>query len=794
VSIGALIEKFRSVGFDRIERMNVSLVALERDPSDAHASEEILREIHTLKGEAKMMGFADVNLVAHQTENLLMKSADLGWEMHEQTVDTIFQGFDLIRTLLSKQAGSNDTPVDLSQFVDNVHARMNALEASGADATSSSPREETPQQSEKEHTSENPEDPEEPAPAAPTEEPRSASTLEETSSGRQTSTRATFTTTSGQMPAVQDDREGKGKRPRQTTGSGMLRIQAENTLRVRFDKLERLGDVASEVLLMSRRLEYQMGMFEDFREQMRDWLKMTEPNLPKSHFAAMREMIHRFDAISGAASENNHLVNVRATQLDEEVRTLRHISLAQVISHYPRAVRDLAQTQGKRVRFVHDVGNIEVDRAVLSALSDPLLHLVRNSVDHGVEAPHERVAAGKTEEAEVYLEAEHIGDSLKVTLRDDGKGIDPEHLKKRAVEKQVITSREAELLEDQQALALIFEPGFSTREDVTDISGRGIGMDIVLRQITNMGGVVEVESEVGEGTTFTLLIPLSSAVSEVLLVALGEKCFGVQAKDVERIARVTDRRQLVHIHGGVCVRYEGKLIPLLDWRPLLTHQDGDITAKDDLTLLIVRKGARNFATWVDEVIGEREAISRPLGDFLKGVRLCRGVAMTDAGEVIPLLNVVELIARSRSQTATASAPSERGTWSTLQMSQLPQTRTILVAEDSEVTRTLVSGILSSLGYRIIQAEDGQQAWEMLQNYRVDLLMTDIQMPRMSGLTLLEHVRGDPAFEDLPVIMLSTLGSAADKEYAMRLGADAYLVKLDFREKELVSTVRRYLKR
>ncbi|MEC9442572.1 MAG: response regulator [Myxococcota bacterium] len=793
MSIGALIEKFRSVGFDRIERMNVSLVALERDPADAHASEEILREIHTLKGEAKMMGFADVNLVAHQTENLLMKSAELGWKMQEQTVDTIFQGFDLIRALLSKQAGSNDTPVDLSQFVDNVHARMNALEASSGKEPPSSPHEDIAQPFEKEGNpepkKEEPEQLEEGHPPAPA---KRASTLEETSASRQTSTRATFTTTSGPMAPVQD--ESEGRRQRQTTGSGMLRIQAENTLRVRFDKLERLGDVASEVLLMSRRLEYQMGMFEDFREQLRDWLKMTEPNLPKSHFAAMREMIHRFDAISGAASENNHLVNVRATQLDEEVRTLRHISLAQVISHYPRAVRDLAQTQGKRVRFVHDVGNIEVDRAVLSALSDPLLHLVRNSVDHGVESPHERVAAGKKEEAEVYLEAEHIGDSLKVTLRDDGKGIDPEHLKKRAVEKQVITAREAALLEDQQALALIFEPGFSTREDVTDISGRGIGMDIVLRQITNMGGVVEVESEVGEGTTFTLLIPLSSAVSEVLLVALGEKCFGVQAKDVERIARVTNRRQLVHIHGGVCVRYEGRLIPLLDWRPLLTNKGGELDSKDELTLLIVRKGARHFATWVDEVIGEREAISRPLGDFLKGVRLCRGVAMTDAGEVIPLLNVVELIARSRSQAKSASAPSERGTWSTLQMSQLPQTRTILVAEDSEVTRTLVTGILSNLGYRIIQAEDGQQAWEMLQNYRVDLLMTDIQMPRMSGLELLESVRADPALEDIPVIMLSTLGSAADKEYAMRLGADAYLVKLDFREKELVSTVRRYLKR
>ena len=575
----------------------------------------------------------------------------------------------------------------------------------------------------------------------------------------------------------------------------MLRIQAENSLRVRFDKLERLGDAASEVLLMGRRLEYELGELEELRGQLRAWMGTVEPNLPKSRMAALRDLSHRLDAIVSTASEDNHLVNLRAVQLDEEVRSLRHVSLAQVISHYPRAVRDLAQSQGKQVRFAHDLGNLEVDRAVLSALSDPLLHLVRNAVDHGVEPPEARRAQGKPEEATVRLEVEPVGDSLRVILRDDGQGIDPEHVRQRALSKGVIDADQAQVMSDQQALALIFEPGFSTREAISDVSGRGIGMDIVLRQITNLGGVVEVESEPGQGTTFTLLVPMSSAVIEVLLVEIGGETFGIHAKDIDRVEMVSPH-QLLTIQGSACVRLDGQLVPLLDWRPTLIGEPGELPARGRLPLLLVRKGTRTTAAWVDAVLGEREALNRPLGEFLQGVRLCRGVVLTEAGEVLPLLNIVELLTRSHGQLELPPQLGDlRRTWSTLELQSLPRMRSILVAEDSEVTRELVAGILRGLGYRVLEAQDGQQAWEMLQDHRVDLMLTDIQMPRLDGLGLLDRVRrAGGELAEVPIIVLSTLGSAADREQAMQLGADAYLVKLDFREKDLVGLVRRYLKR
>lgn len=786
MSIGALIEKFRSVGLDRIEKMNLSLLELEQEPTNQTASDDLLREIHTLKGEAKMMGFADVNLVAHQTESLLMRCHDLGWALDQQIIDRIFEGFDLIRMLLTKQAGANDRAIDLSEFVDDVQACLRGLE--GVEATSSAEQREGAQDrlgpgpSSPRGAASAPLGESQAPPSPPQQAPSIASPVP-----RARSTRATLTTLTATTDAAHDPRATSDN-----TGFGMLRIQTENSVRVQFDTLERIGDVASEVVLMNRQLEYHLSELSELKGQLRTWMKRAEVTLPKSHFAALREMTHRFDALSGTLSEDNHLVGVRTLQLDEQVRSLRHISLAQVFSHHPRAIRDLAQAQGKRVRLIQDIGNIQVDRAVLFALSDPLLHLLRNAVDHGVESTSERIAIGKPEEAKIQLSVELAGDSLRVTLSDDGRGIDTEHITRRAIEKGLLSADEGAQLTDQQALALIFEPGFSTKHEVSDISGRGIGMDIVLRQITTMGGVVEVDSEIGQGTTFTLLVPLSSAVIDVLLISIAGQTFALQAKDIERIL-IKQVPQLINIHGAASVRVDKELLPLADWRPLLLGTPGKLPEEGRLEILVINKGTSKIAVWVDEVLGEREAINRPLGDFLHGLRLCRGVALTEAGEVIPLLNAVELLKRSTSRLKTKHRSPMRQAWSTMELHALKRQRTILVAEDSEVTRSLVSGILRGIGYRVIEAEDGQYALDKLHEHRVDLLMTDIQMPRMGGLKLLETVRADPDFQELPVLVLSTLGSPADKEKAMRLGADGYLVKLDFREKDLISTVRRYLK-
>lgn len=830
MSIGALIEKFRAVALDRIEAMNLAMITLEHAPDDAQSREEILREIHTLKGEAKMMGFADVNLVAHQTEHMLILADSHGWKIPRQASDLIFEGFDMIRTLITKQAGANDTPVDLSRYVDQVQATLSLIETSshvldeGSDAYTPPPPRGTHDPSpstapttasEERADARDDHEQQDTHSATPSSSLEISSTIQE----KVTAEEDLLATIDRNVPgstgtrivaSIEESAQGGTSRPAGNLSS-MLRLQSDNSIRVSLNKLERLSDIASEVHLMGRRVAYDLERLTDVRDQLHDWMRLTQATLPKSHVASLREISHRLDALAMTLTEETHLVNLRSDLLDEQVRGLRHIPLAQVFSHYPRAVRDLAKAQGKRIKLALDLGNIEVDRSILSALSDPLLHLVRNAVDHGLEPTHERSALGKPEEGNLRLEAELIGDSLRVTLEDDGRGLDPEHLKRRAVERGVISSALARELDDQRAMALIFEPGFSTRQEITDVSGRGLGMDIVLRQITMLGGVVEFDSEVHQGTTFTIIIPLSSAVVEVLLIALDTTQFAIHAKDIERIA-TCKKSDLVMIQDTPYYReQDGTLLPVCSWHTLLLDDAsksddlGKLGRQDELTLLVLEKGTTRIAAHIDRVIGEREALNRPLGEFLRGIRLCRGVALTGAGEVIPLLNVVELLNRSmalhkQQQSLTqrqSGASSEehatsRQSWSTMEFSSIPVTRTILVAEDSDVTRTLITGILRNLGYRVLEAADGEIAWEMLHSYRVDLLMTDMQMPNLDGLGLIKRVREDRDMVDLPVIVLSTLGATRDKERAMHLGADAYLVKLDFREKDLVGLIGRYL--
>lgn len=789
MSMGALIEKFRAIGLDRLERMNSLLVSLEREREDKESIEELFREIHTLKGEAKMMGFVDINLVAHQTENVLIaicspdRLEDIG------PIDLAFEGLDLMLGLLTKSAGAKNSPnLDLTGFVDRVSAFTHGLsEVSFAmeesEATSVKTEEAREVTTQRDALSE----------LSLEEDSLREESLPEESLGGEASSPG-VAERAREEPRTTKTRiksEDTFQRDGGLLDAGSLKIQASSSLRVDVEKLERLGDIAGETLLMSRRLGYQLKDLGQMRVELRELFRKLEEHLPKSRAMDFRNLIHRLDACETGLREENHLVNLRASQLDAQARRLRHIPLAQVLSHYPRAIRDLASGQGKKVRLVHSFGNVEVDRVILSALSEPLLHLARNAVDHGIEGPDERKEMGKELEGEITLTADYFGDSIRVMIRDDGRGIDPDRIRRKAREKGLLNNEAATRLSDQEAMAMIFEPGFSTQDQVTDVSGRGMGMNVVRQQITRIGGFIEIESEVGAGTTFTVHLPVSSAISSILMITLGDRPFALTAKDVEQVQFV-EKKNLTEAHGGVCVKEGKRLIPLVDWsQPLGLAARGSLP--DTLTVVMIRKGTRRVALWVDDVIGEREAIARPLGEFLSGLALCRGVALTDSGAVVPLLNVVELIERTSIDARVHLGDEGRGkSFTAVGGQKAIKIKTILVVEDSEVTRSLVVSILKNQAYRVLEAEDGQQGWEMLQRNRVHLVLTDIQMPRKDGLTLLKEIRASDKYGSLPVVILTTLGGTEDKRRAMRLGADGYLVKLSFEEEELIETVERFL--
>lgn len=721
MSLEGLIEKFRGVALDRVEKMNTLLVDIERAADDA-VVEELQREIHTLKGEAKMMGFADVNLVSHLTEHLILLCTKRSFEVEAAVTETMFEGLDILRALLTKSPAGASAPIDLAGFVDRVTDIRHVQQKPPSEAN---------EVFEKVRT--------------------------------------------GQRKKLEDH--------------SLLRIQTSGSTRVDLAKLERLGEVTGEILLTSRRIGFQINELERIRANYSRLRERLEDFLPKALFQDTRVFGHELDSWLAEFRGSIAQADQWGTHLEAQTRELRHMPLEHALQHYPRAVRDLASAQGKKVRLEQDVAGVEVDRLVLNGLADPLLHLVRNAVDHGIESPAERVKAGKTPDGLLRLVAEPAGDSIRVIVRDDGAGIDPNHIKRKAVERGVIDGATAEQMTEDEVLALIFEPGFSTRDQVTDISGRGIGMDVVRRQVGAIGGTVELESTPGQGTTFTLVVPISSAVGSVLAILVDGRRFAIPAKDVERVEFVPHSELIDGAQVEVVVDGEARdPIPLLDWRKLLALKRD--VPRGRLTLVFVRRGGRAVAIWVDDVLGERDAMTRPLGQFLAGVRLCRGVAITNAGDVIPLLNVNELLSTEN----TVSSDPRRMVRATLELPRVTRKHRALVVEDSEITRALVSGILREMGLEVMEAEDGWRGWQMVQQHQFDIVLTDVQMPRMDGLGLLEHIREDTRFAELPVVILTTLGEAADKERGLKLGASAYLVKLNFQEKELKRTVRRFLDR
>lgn len=705
MSFSGLIEKFRTVAVERLERMHADLDRLEEAAPSEPARQALLREAHTLKGEARMLGFVDVNLVAHLTEQVLLDGDDSA-----QAVALVRSGLETMRAMLTKSPGNFSAPIDLTGFVERVYARGGAIEH------------QTP------HVA---------PPSAAQEEP-----------------------------------------------TQQLRIVQASSLRVDLSQLEFLGESSGELVLLTRRLDYQLEQLRRQTAALERFSKETALNLPKSHQAKFREALHGFEVLAAQMREELQQAGIRAGQVDESARTLRHVPIADVLSHYPHAVREIADAVGKRVRFSHAYGDVKIDRTILSGMSDPLLHLIRNAIDHGIEAPHEREALGKDPVGEVRIEAEHSGDAVRVTLRDDGRGIDAANLRARAVARGFLSDDDANTLSDDEALRLIFRHGFSTRDQVSDLSGRGIGMDVVRREVAQLGGTVDITSQPGVGTTFRLTIPVSSAVSTVLLVLASGQRFALPAKSVERVV-VTEPGQIRAARRGWEAEFEGTLVPVVDFSTVLGLSPRPLR-EGRLSLLVMHHGARRVAAWVDEVIGEREAISRSLGGFLAGVQTCRGIALTDSGDVVPILNVDVALERVR-------APKRQESLRTTASIQTPVAlRTVLVVEDSEITRTLVTGILKGLGLRVIEAEDGSQAVKKLNDHRVDLVVSDVQMPGMSGLDLLEYIRKQPKTCDVPVVMLTTLNAAEDRERAMKLGADGYLTKLNFQEKDLIRIVQRYL--
>jgi two-component system chemotaxis sensor kinase CheA len=566
------------------------------------------------------------------------------------------------------------------------------------------------------------------------------------------------------------------------------------SIRVGLEKLDRLANFAVEMTVgRMRAAEARRGLQEALalgRTGLRNWAGLREVLVQAAAGERAVEAIRQVeswnrdlrDALQRAWDELEEVRiqhDLLATELRHQVLGIRMQALGVVFETFPRAVRDLAREFGKEVELSITGGEVELDRRIIEALGEPLLHLIRNALDHGLEAPAARGAAGKPVRGRLTIRAWEKGNRVVVEVEDDGAGIDPAVLRETAVRKGHLRPEAAEALSDADALGLIFRPGFSTSRLITDVSGRGVGMEVVQKAMERLRGSVAVDSTPGRGTRVTLDLPLSLAMLPALLVRTGGVTYALPAASVERVARFQPE-ELQSLEGRRAARLEGETIPLVELAGLLgvTADRGDGAA---VTAVLLRAGVRRVGFVVEEVLDEGEVVLKELGSFLGKVEVVAGATVLGSGEVVLILDPATLIRLARG--APVAAPGRPA-------APAAAPGRLLVVEDSLIARDLERTILESAGYQVEVAVDGVDALEKLGAGEYDLVITDIEMPRMDGFALLERIRAQERTRGLPVIVVTNREKAEDKRRGMELGADAYILKSSFNQASLLDTIRR----
>ena len=491
------------------------------------------------------------------------------------------------------------------------------------------------------------------------------------------------------------------------------------------------------------------------------------------------------------------------TQLQEGLTRSRMVHFAQTADRLPRGVRDNAVKYGKQAELLIEGRDTLIDKMIVEQLYDPMTHLVNNAVAHGIETPAERVAAGKPPTGKVTIRAFHHGNQTVISVSDDGAGIDPDRVKAKAVAKKVITAAEAREMSRLDVYDLLFHHGFSTADQVDDLRGRGIGLDVVRSNLTEIRGVITIDSAIGKGTTFSIRLPLTLSISKALCCISNRARIAFPMDGVEDMLDVPKERIQTDDQGNNFIQWRDTLLPFQPLPELLALNRvlgrGSVyggNQEEDIASIVVLRSAGNFlALQVDQVLGEQEIVIKQLeGPVPKPIGIAGATVLGD-GRIMPIADVLELIDLSQGRIRRESGSSvwEKGSAPPVEVQEAKSEPTVLIVDDSITVRELLSMTFNKVGYRVEQARDGQEAWEKLRSgLPCDLVFCDIEMPRMDGLELLSRIQKDPQLVNIPIAMLTSRGADRHRQMAIQLGAKGYFTK-PYLEEMLLDAAQRMLK-
>ncbi|RLG56767.1 MAG: chemotaxis protein CheA [Candidatus Hydrothermarchaeota archaeon] len=611
--------------------LDQSLLELEQNPENYEVLNEVFRYAHTLKGMSSTMGFGKVAELSHKMENLLDKVRQGEIHVSSDLIDVLLEALDKLREMVNKIAEEGKEEGEISDII----SKLESFGEDGEDESKNKKDEEKKEVKSKETSrlkirvelsedcalksvrafmvikslDEIAEIIDSSPPLQDIEDGRFEKSFELVVSTSETPQKIKEVIEKiGEVKKVEISEttaksEKEEKKPSIVSTKNVLRnVQ---TVRVSIDKLDSLMNLVGELVIGKSRL-FQIGSKYDIEE--------------------LREALSN--------------INRLTTNLQDIVTQMRMVEVGFIFNRFPRMVRDLAKKEGKKVNFIIEGKDIELDRTVLDEIGDPLVHLLRNSIDHGIETPEERIKAGKSEVGTLKLIAKREKNHVKIIVEDDGRGIDPDKIRKKAVEKGIITEEEANKISDEEALSLIFAPGLSTAEKVTDVSGRGVGMDVVKSKITSLGGVVEIKSKVREGTRVTLTLPLTLAIIQALLIKVRQEIYAIPLSNVLEILNVK-RGEIKTVKGNKVINLRGKILPIIELDRLLgISENGN---KEKYPVVVVDKENQPIGLGVDGLIGQQEIVIKTFDNILKGVKGFAGATILGDGRVVLILDIASLL-------------------------------------------------------------------------------------------------------------------------------------------------------
>ncbi len=796
-----IMEDFLIEAFEMNEQLDQDLVELEHNPEDLDLLNRIFRVAHTIKGSSSFLNLNILTHLTHNMEDVLNRARKGEIKITPDIMDVVLRSIDLMKTLLVtiRDTGSdtnNGKENEIEEAVKQLQAITSQNLEGAKEGTKEAPKKESQEEAKKENIKENQENKAK-APTAENsasdnplaDEPdldytnmsaeeveaeierllnkRQEADKERRAQKKQEAKPKQEVAPKTETPKTETPKapktETKTKAKADTEENKAPSIGVEQTVRVDVRRLDHLMNLIGELVLGKNRL---IRIYGDVEERY-DGEKFLEE---------LNQVVSSISAVT--------------TDLQLAVMKTRMQPVGKVFNKFPRMVRDLSRELGKSIELIIEGEETELDKSIVEEIGDPLIHIIRNSCDHGIEPLEERRRLNKPETGKVQLSAYNEGNHIVIKISDDGKGLDPVMLKEKAIEKGVISERDAEGMSDREAFNLIFKPGFSTAKVVSNVSGRGVGMDVVKTNIEKLNGIIEIDSEVGVGTTQKLKIPLTLAIIQALLVGVQEEYYAIPLSSVLETVRIS-QDEIYTVDGKSVLRLRDEVLSLVRLSDIF-KVDAILESNSDVYVVIIGLADQKIGVIVDYLIGQEEVVIKSLGYYLKNTRGIAGATVRGDGKITLIVDVGAMMdmAKSIKVNITTLMNESENTKS----KNSPSDYVVLAIDDSSTDRAIIRKCLKPLGITLLEASNGLEGLEMLKNgdKTPDAILVDIEMPKMDGYTFASEVRKYNKFKNLPLIAVTSRVTKTDRMRGVESGMTEYITK-PYSGEYLTTVVKRSIK-